>query len=172
MAIKEQQTSEQIPEQETPIQTEAAGQNGLSIESITEDENLMTNVRDYAPPVLAVLGSFMAWATIQAPFIGTRNLSGVATDLGYIVILAAAAAMYFTYKPHATRRLAASAIALLTTLGGYAYLQSIFSDMQAELSGNMLADTVTAGFGLGIHLTLIATAAMTYVAYRAYSDEE
>lgn len=172
MAIKEQQTSEQIPEQETPIQTKAAGQNSLSIESITEDENLMANVRDYAPPVLAVLGSFMAWATIQAPFIGTRNLSGVATDLGYIVILAAAAAMYFTYKPHATRRLAASAIALLTTLGGYAYLQSIFSDMQAELSGNMFADTVTAGFGLGIHLTLIATAAMTYVAYRAYSDEE
>lgn len=171
MATKKQQVSDQIPEQENPIQAKPVEQNSPSIRRITQDENLMANVRDYAPPVLAVLGSLMTWASIQAPFIGTRNISGVTTDLGYIVILAAAAAMYFTYKPHATGRLAGSAIALLTTLGGYAYLQSIFSEMQAELAGNMFAETVTAGFGLGIHLTLIATVAMTYVAYRAYSVE-
>ena len=173
MAAKETTTAAEI-EQEPSITatTTESGNPGLSgITSIMENEEQMALVRDYAPPVLAALGSFMAWGTIQAPIIGARNFSGVATDLGYIVIIGAAVAAYFTYKPHATRRLAGSALALLTTLGGYAYLQSIVSDMRAELAGNPFADTVSAGFGLGIHLTLVATVAMTYMAYKAYKAE-
>ena len=164
MAAKETTTSAEI-EQEPSITATAteSSKPGLSdITSITENEEQMALVRDYAPPVLAILASSLTWASVTAPFIGTVSISGFATDIGYLLSFFALATMGAVYTEHAKARLIASGLAALSTVLGFLYLASEMGSAAGELA-------IQTSYGMGLYLAIAASAAMVYIAYQDYS---
>jgi hypothetical protein len=164
MATEETTTAAEI-EQEPSVTTATPESStpGLSdIRSITENEEQMGLVRDYAPPILAIIASSLTWASVSAPFIGTVTISGFATDIGYLLSFFAVATMAAVYIEHSKARLIASGLAALSTVLGFLYLAS-------EMSGGAGEAMVQTSYGMGLYLAIAASAAMVYVAYQEYS---
>ena len=144
------------------ITSESSTPDLSDIKSITENEKQMTLVRDYAPPVLAIIASSLTWASVSAPFIGTVTVSGFATDIGYLLSFFAVAAMAAVYTERTKARLVASGLAVLSTVIGFLYLAS-------EMGSGAGEAMVQTSFGMGLYLAIAASIAMLYVAYQEYS---
>lgn len=155
-------TAENIPTAEETESEYTSG--GIT----TENKELMQQARDYAPPALAIIASFLSWASIQGPIVGSISVSGMDTDFGILLSFFALVGIASVYKGWDRGRLVAGGAALLTTVAGYLYLQSVFSDARADMAGNMFAGAIQMGFGIGIHLALLASVAMLYIGYTEY----
>lgn len=164
MATEDTPTAAEIEHEPsvTPTTTESRSPTPSDLTSITDNEEQMGLVRDYAPPILAIVASGLTWVSISAPFIGTINVSGFGTDIGYLLSLFALATMAAVYTERTKARLIASGLAALSTLIGVLSLMSVMS----EGAGEAMVQT---SYGLGLYLAIAASAAMLYVAYQDYS---
>ena len=142
------------------------------VTNTTGNEDLSDQLREYAAPGLAVLGSLLPWATFQAPIVGSQSASGLDTDLGYILILCAAGFIYAGRKELDRGRLIAGGAAMLTMVWGFLHIQGAFNSAQSEMAGSMFSGSVQMGFGIGFYLALIGSAVMAYMAYQEYSAQQ
>lgn len=163
MATEETTTAAEIEQEPSVTTTTESSTPGLSdIKSITENEEQMGLVRDYAPPILAIIASSLTWASVSAPIVGTVSISGFATDIGYLLSLFALVTMAAVYTKRVKARLIASGLAAASTVIGFLYLASTMSSGSGEVM-------VQTSYGMGLYLAIAASAAMLYIAYQNYS---
>lgn len=120
---------------------------------------------------LLVLGSFLPWVTISAPFIGSISKSGMDGGDGWITVIAGAVAGVFVYRnwgrvAPALRNalLACGIVATLLTVYEFVDIGSTKSDLESEtddddLFGADAGDLVDISYGFGLFVLVAGSAA-------------
>lgn len=127
------------------------------------------NVDDYGPLALGAVSTVFAWATVSAPLIGQRSLTGYDTDTGLIVLLVSLGligATYASVKHLGKLRAIGGGVILLFAVGQWWWNGQIANQMTQQTAGTMFEGSVQVSTGLGLFLALAAGAWLLYVQYQ------
>jgi zinc-ribbon domain len=115
--------------------------------------------------LLVVIGSFLPWATLRAPFVGTLNKSGMEGGDGVISLILGitlAGAAYQIYRGGASRRLMIATLivaALVFALGVFEYIDVQNRIDEATAQSDFVSGSVGAGlWTLFVGAVIAATA--------------
>lgn len=145
------------------------------VERGTESEWLISETVDqFVPPVVALTSTFLAWATVNIPFLEMyRSMSGINTDTGQVILVVGMVVLGITVWAErfaGTVRYAGGFIIAALSLIQFWWNGQVLNRVLGSYSfdsdmAEMTASSVGVDAGIGLWLALLAGIAMVFVEY-------